>query len=168
MQIFLAQKKIGIHVPVLDCFQHLQQAQGGLFQDFSASETSIHNFWSHSNKHDLILKVYLKCTVGKLSVLDLLDHFQYEFLAGQREVDPEFRSINEQFIAAEAARPRTKLVHYSELPRREKSGPRVEERFWHQAASGHTNPIKKRRKQTLKRGLEKHAPLKQSKKRCNI
>lgn len=85
--------------------------------------------------------------------------------AGRRHVDPAFENVINQLRAAEAARPRTKLMHYSELPKREKAGPRVEERFWHQAASGHTNPIKKRRKQTLKRGQERHAPLKKGKKR---
>ena len=71
-----------------------------------------------------------------------------------------------QIRSTEASRPRSKLVHHSELPRRETGGRRVEETFWHQAASGHVNPIKKRRRATLKREAAKFGRMGKTPQRC--
>jgi len=76
-----------------------------------------------------------------------------------------FQKVVGQLKSTVASRPRSKLVHHSELPRREKNVRRMEEAFWHQAASGHSNPIKKRRKQTLKRSAGKGPPLGKNPKR---
>ena len=85
-----------------------------------------------------------------------------------RPVDAPFQKVVGQLRSAEANRPRSKLVDPSDLPRREKNVRRVEESFWHQAASGHSNPIKKRRKQTLKRSAEKAAPMGKARKRYSV
>lgn len=86
-------------------------------------------------------------------------------MAAERPVDAPFEKVVNQLRSAEESRPRSKLVHPSELPQREKQVRIVEEAFWHQAASGQANPIKKRRKQTLKRSAEKGAPMSKPHKR---
>lgn len=87
------------------------------------------------------------------------------FAATGRVPDAPFQKVVSQLRSAEENRPRSKLVDPSDLPRREKNVRAVEETFWHQAASGHANPIKRRRQQTLKRTAEKGAPMSKPHKR---
>ena len=80
-------------------------------------------------------------------------------------MDEPYEKVVGQLRAAEANRPRTKLLDPSELPARERGISRMDESFWHQAASGNTNPIKKRRRVTLKRNTRKNGKMKRPHKR---
>lgn len=119
--------------------------------------------WAEVKKSSLDFgqpKVYSSTILQSTLLLSWNPRFYEDLVAMTgRQVDPQFRKVVTQLRQAEENRPRSKLVDASDLPQREKNVRAVEESFWHQAASGHANPVKRRRRQTLKRSAEKAAPM---------